>query len=68
MNTLPFYKSKTVGFNVLMTLIGVAAVLQGTFPKYGEVLGLVTTVGNLILRIWFTSQPITEPTTPPSAS
>ena len=54
------FSSKTVGFNVLITIIGIVTYAQSVpqFNKYSAILGLVLVIGNLILRIWFTSQPI----------
>ena len=53
-----WYASKTVWFNVVMTIVGISTALGGTFPQYGLILGALTTVGNVILRVWFTSTPI----------
>lgn len=56
------FASKTNLFNVLVTVLGLVAYLQSvsTFEKYSVALGVVTVVGNLILRNFFTSQPTTE--------
>ena len=57
-----WYQSKTVWFNLVVFVIGVLAlpefvrVLPATWLPY-DVLG--GAVGNLILRIWFSSTPIT---------
>lgn len=53
-----WYASKTIWFNVVLSVLGVAAALQGSFPEWGIWLGAVTTIGNVILRIWFTDKPI----------
>ena len=57
MTTIKWYQSKTVWFNVLMTIIGVTTLLQSvaTFDKYAQALVLISAVGNVILRVWFTS-------------
>jgi len=54
------FASKTVWFNILMTFLGVISALQGlsTFAKYGELLGLATVIGNVILKIWFNTTAI----------
>ena len=60
MKTIKWYQSKTVWFNVIMTLLGVIASIQGMpfFDKYAVLLGLVTVFGNTILRVWFTNSSI----------
>lgn len=66
-----WYESSTVYFNIIVTIIGVATSFQGiaTFDKYAQVLGAVTVVGNIILRVWFTNQPIlATPILPPVIS
>lgn len=62
MQTIHWYQSKTIWFNVLITILGVVASLQGiaTFDKYAQVLGLITVIGNVILRVWFTSTNISS--------
>lgn len=61
MQTIHWYESKTVWFNIIVTVLGVVASLQGlsTFDKYAQILGGITVLGNTILRVWFTSAPIT---------
>jgi hypothetical protein len=56
MQTIKWYRSKTLWFNVVMTVIGISTVLASvpTFDKYAVAIGLVTTIGNVILRVWFT--------------
>ena len=60
-----WYQSKTVYFNVIMTVLGVIASLQGdvTFDKYAVLMGLVTVIGNTILRVYFTNSNISSSTT-----
>lgn len=55
-----WYQSKTVWFNIVTTIVGVVTFLQGqpTFAEFAPWLVLVAGIGNLILRIWFTDQPI----------
>jgi nicotinamide riboside transporter PnuC len=55
-----FLLSKTVWFNAITTIIGIAAYLQTQtfFEKYVPILLLVVGVGNIILRIWFTQTPL----------
>ena len=64
MNTIKFYQSKIVWFNVIMTVLGVVASLQGMaiFDKYAQVMGLVTVFGNTILRVYFSNSNISTPT------
>ena len=66
MLTKPFWQSKTIWFNIVVTAIGVATSLSSvaTFDKYATVLGLVTVIGNVILRTWFTNSSIATPATP----
>lgn len=58
---MKWYQSKTIAFNLIMILLGLVAYLQSiaTFNKWAVALGVITTVGNLVLRYFFTSQPIT---------
>lgn len=57
-NNISWFESKTVWFNGVLTLIGTATLLQGTFPHYAPLFVLIGGIGNLILRIWFTSTSI----------
>jgi hypothetical protein len=54
------FTSKTIWFNVIVTVVGITTSLQGvaTFDKYATVLGVVTIIGNVILKIWFNSTAI----------
>lgn len=54
------FTSKTIWLNVIVTIIGIATSLQGvaTFDKYATVLGVVTIIGNVILKIWFNNSAI----------
>jgi hypothetical protein len=67
-----WYLSKTIWFNVVMTVIGAAALFQAVFTSPAAA-GIVTQhtslvtafvsllvqgIGNLILRIWFTTTAI----------
>lgn len=59
------FQSKTVWFNIIVFGVALLAlpqlinVLPSSFLQY-DVLG--GAIGNLILRIWFTTQPIVTPT------
>jgi len=54
--------SKTIIFNVIMTLILVAELLPTVVPNSPEwVLPVsvgVMGIGNIVLRVWFTTQPV----------
>ena len=60
MKSISIFLSKTVWFNIIMTVIGVVTALQGipTLEQYGVLFALILSVGNVILRVWFTTQPI----------
>ena len=49
------FASKTVWFNVIMTVIGYVSYLQSVahFDKYAVLMGSILAFGNLILKIWF---------------
>jgi hypothetical protein len=55
-----WWESKTLWFNAITFILGVAAYATQNFsdPRVLEALTLVTFVGNLVLRIWFTDKPI----------
>ncbi len=56
-----WYNSKTVWFNVIMTVLDIAAFLQITYPtneKIGVASILAHGIGNIILRVWFTDQAV----------
>lgn len=46
------FESKTVWFNVITGIVSIAAAIP---PPFGAI---VLTVGNLVLRIWFTEKPV----------
>jgi hypothetical protein len=58
--SIKWYQSKTIWFNIIMTLLSVISVLQGMeeFLEYAKLFLIITTVGNVILRVWFTSSSI----------
>ena len=63
MNTpKPWYTSKTVWFNVIMTIILVAEIIPQILPFIPEEARYISVgvfaVGNIILRVWFTDTPI----------
>ena len=62
-------KSKTVWFNVIMLLLFIGSIIDSTTlnlfgfdsdttVKITAIIGLFTTIGNYILRVFFTSEPI----------
>lgn len=57
----PWYKSKTIWFNVFLTLTGIFTFLQA-IPELAKLYGLYFLVSggicNVILRIWFTDTEI----------
>jgi len=56
-----WYQSKTIWFNSIMTLVDTAAFLEAVpgLPEWLPVVALlVHGIGNIILRVWFTSEPI----------
>lgn len=60
--TKAIYKSKTVIFNVITFLLAVIALpeFSSIIPvDYLPVIALVNSIGNIILRVYFTAQPIT---------
>lgn len=58
--TTSIFSSKTVWFNIVTSVVGIAIALQSisTFNKYAGILLGIVAVGNVILRVWFTSTPI----------
>ena len=62
MNTIKWYQSKTVWFNIVITIVGIVASLQGAkiFDNYADVFVVITLVGNVILRVWFTNSNISS--------
>lgn len=64
-NVKPFLLSKIVWLNLVATAIAVLQLLPALIEA-GELsaaalIGLLVAVANIILRIWFTSQPVTKP-------
>ena len=61
MKSIKWYESKTVWLNVIMFLIAIVPEVTGTF-HFGEngltILGSITLVLNLALRLFSTSKPI----------
>lgn len=55
-----WYLSKTLWFNILTLVLGVAAALLGVVETkvWVIVLTVVNALGNAILRIWFTDSAI----------
>jgi len=58
----PFYVSKTLWFNVIMMLILMAEQIPVLWPNSPEWVApgaaTVLVFGNIILRVWFTEQPL----------
>lgn len=60
----PFYTSKTFWLGVLLTIIGISTYF--TDPAHNPTLTLASIseavggVGTIVLRLWFTNQPITQ--------
>ena len=54
------FSSKTVWFNIIITILGIVAGLQGvnSFDQYAEAFIVITLVGNVILKIWFNTTAI----------
>jgi lipoprotein signal peptidase len=65
MQQISWYQSKVVWLNIILTVLGIVTTLQGmaTFDKYAQALVLVGTIGNIILRVWFTNTTIATPPT-----
>jgi len=63
MTKIKWYQSKTLWFNVIMTILGVIASMEGlaVFDHYAQTFLIITLLGNTILRIWFTSSAIATP-------
>jgi hypothetical protein len=58
METKQFYKSKVLWFNVITIGLGIIGVVAKTFPISQEVLGLITAIGNILLRVFSTNTSI----------
>lgn len=59
---MKWYLSKTFWFNAITLIVSLAAELSEIFPvrENPKLYITVITVGNLILRMFFTSKPIEE--------
>lgn len=53
-------KSKTIWFNVLTCALALADQLAGTKYLNPEYAAMIITIGNMIIRIFFTKKPISE--------
>lgn len=64
--TKPIWQSKTLWYNLLVTIVAGIAYVQQTSsgfaftPNEVALLGLAYFLGNTIMRIWFTSEPLTQ--------
>lgn len=64
-----WYESKTLWFNVVMTIVMAAPVIAASASALtpqqvvliDSIAGLVTGLGNVFLRVWFTDMPIETP-------
>ena len=60
--TKPFYLSKTLLFNVFMMIVLIADQVPALWPAAPDwvapAAATVLVVGNIILRVWFTEQPL----------
>lgn len=57
----PFYLSKTVWLNVIVTAIGVVTLAQDIIPaEYKSWALLAVGALNVVLRVWFTDAPIAK--------
>ena len=59
--------SKTVWFNVVTGIIGAVMAIQGSLPQYASIFVGILTIGNFILRTWFTNSAIQLPQNTPAA-
>lgn len=63
MDSKPFYESKTFWFNVIMFVVLFAEQIPVILPGLPEwvtaTTAFVLLAGNLVLRLWFTDQPLT---------
>lgn len=59
-NMKSIFESKTVWFNVIMTIIGIVIAFQGipALQAWSAFLAGILAVGNVILRVWFTTTAI----------
>ena len=48
----PIYASKTLWFNIVTGILAIASVVPHPITAG------ITAVGNIVLRVWFTEQPI----------
>jgi len=59
----PFWTSKTFWFNVIMFIVLFAEQMPAILPNLPEwataAVAFVLLAGNLILRLWFTDEPLT---------
>jgi len=54
------FQSKTVWFNIVVTIVGIVTAFQSIpiFEAYSGWLVGILAVGNVILRVWFTTLPV----------
>ena len=53
-----WYQSKTVHFNLIMTVVMISEFAQSIHPEWISVTALIAGVGNIVLRVWFTDTEI----------
>lgn len=63
MNGKKWYLSKTFYFNILALIVAVAGAFGFAEHQVGtewtQAIGIVVTIVNLVLRLWFTKEPVT---------
>ena len=57
-NAKEFWQSKTFWLNVVLTIMGIANLLSDPEMIVGSVFVIVAGVCGILLRVWFTTQPI----------
>ena len=60
MNTKKWYNSKTIWFNVLVSVLGIITALQGIseLESFAVFFATILAVGNVLLRVWFTDSAV----------
>lgn len=56
MKKIKWYNSKTVLFNLTITIVGIITALQGMveLQELSVAFAIILAIGNTILRVWFT--------------
>ena len=60
METIKWYNSKTVWFNIIITVLGIITALQGLveLQELSVYFATILAIGNVILRVWFTQSSV----------